>query len=205
MSIPAEAPLSAVVLCGGAGERMEGADKPLRPLLGQPLIERTLRCLRPQVAHIVLVANRTPQRYAAYGAVVVDDGALRGRGPLAGIAAGLAVAPDEWVLSLPGDAPLLPPDLAARLRRALLREQAEIAIVHDGRGRQPLCSLLPRRLLPELREFLAGGDTTPRNWQRRYRCAEADCSDWPQWAWSLNTPEEWSYAEAQLRLRGEAA
>lgn len=205
MSMPPHSSLTAVVLCGGAGERLQGADKPLRPLLGRPLLERTLDALRPQVAQIVLVANRTRQQYASYGATVVDDGALRGRGPLAGIAAGMAAATTEWVLSLPGDAPLLPPDLAARLLRAREREQAELAIVHDGRGRQPLCSLLPRRLLPELLAFLDSGDSTPRHWHGRYRCAEADCSDWPPWAWSLNTAEEWSYAEAQLRLRGEAA
>lgn len=205
MSQPPHQAVTAVILCGGAGERMQGADKPLRPLLGRPLIERTLQVLRPQVAQIVLAANRGQQQYASYGFPVVDDGALLGCGPLAGVAAGMAAAQTGWVVSLPGDAPLLPDDLVARLQRALAREQAELAIVHDGRGRQPLCALLPRRLLPELQAFLASGDTTPRNWQRAYRCAEADCSDWPQWAWSLNTPEEWSFAEAQLRLRGAAA
>lgn len=197
--------ITAVILCGGAGERMQGADKPLRPLLGRPLIEHTLDSLRRQVQELILVANRSRPRYAAYGLKVVDDGALLGRGPLAGIAAGMAAASTEWIVSVPGDAPLLPGDLVARLAHALTREQAEVAMVHDGGGRQPLCALLPCRLLPDLQAFLAGGDTAPRSWQRQYRCAEADCSDWPQWAWSLNTPEEWSFAETQLRRRGAAA
>ncbi len=197
--------VTAVILCGGAGERMQGADKPLRPLLGRPLIERTLDQLRPQVRDFVLVANRAQRDYAAYGLKVVDDGVLRGRGPLAGVAAGLAAASTEWIVSVPGDAPLLPHDLVARLERARTREQAELAMVHDGRGRQPLCALLPCRLLPELLAFLAGGNSAPRDWQRQYRCAEADCSDLPPWAWSLNTPEEWSFVEAQLRQRGAAA
>jgi molybdopterin-guanine dinucleotide biosynthesis protein A len=184
---------------------MQGVDKPLRPLRGRPLIERTLKILRPQAQDLILVANRSRDDYAARGHRVVDDGAYAGRGPLAGIAAGLAAAHTGWILSLPGDAPLPPPDLVLRLRRALERDQAELAIVHDGRGRQPLCCLLPRRLLPELRAFLDSGDSTPRHWQNRYRCADADCSDWPAWAWSLNTPEEWSFAEEQLRLRGEPA
>ena len=197
--------ITAVILCGGAGERMHGADKPLRALLGRPLIERTLQRIRPQAGAVVLVANRRLEDYGALGVKVVDDGAFKGSGPLAGIAAGLAAAATEWIVSVPGDAPLLPEDLVARLEQALAREQAELALVHDGRGRQPLCGLLPRRLLPELKAFLDSGDTTPRNWQRRYRCADADFSDWPQWAWSLNTPEEWSFAESQLRLRGEPA
>jgi molybdopterin-guanine dinucleotide biosynthesis protein A len=197
--------ITAVILCGGAGERLHGSDKPLQTLLGRPLIERSLECLRPQVAAFVLVANRGLERYRALGHEVADDGEFRGAGPLAGIAAGMAAAATEWVLTVPGDAALLPPDLAARLQQALARGNAELSVVHDGRGRQPLCSLLPRRLLPELRAFLRGGDTAPRQWQQRYRCAEADCSDWPEWAWSLNTPAEWTYAEAQLRLRGAAA
>ena len=40
-----------------------------------------------------------------------------------------------------------------------------------------------------------GGDDAPRLWQDRYHVAVADCSDWPRWAWSLNTPEEWRAAE----------
>src|SRR5690349_21771650 len=123
--------ITAVILCGGAGERMQGADKPLRPLLGRPLIERTLDSLRPQVRELILVANRTRQHYAAYGLKLVDDGALLGRGPLAGIAAGMAAASTDWIVSVPGDAPLLPGDLVVRLERALTREQAELAIVHD--------------------------------------------------------------------------
>lgn len=190
--------LTAVVLCGGAGARMGGDDKPLRALLGRPLIERGLDVLRPQVRELLLVANRGAGRYAAYGRVV-DDGAYAGRGPLAGIAAGLAAAATDWVLSVPGDAPLLPPDLPQRLCEALTRERAELALVHDGRGTQPLCALLPRRLLSDLRAFLDAGGTAPREWQKRYRCAQADCADWPAWAWSLNTPEEWSLAEERLR------
>jgi len=205
MPQPSASNITAVILCGGAGERMQGADKPLRPLLGRPLIERTLDCLRPQVRELILVANRAQREYAAYGVKVTDDVVLRGRGPLAGIAAGLAAASTDWIVSVPGDAPLLPDDLVAHLEGALADEQAELAVVHDGGGRQPLCALLPRRLLPELLAYLDGGGTAPRQWQAQHRVAEADYAHWPQWAWSLNTAEEWSFAEAQLRLRGAAA
>jgi molybdopterin-guanine dinucleotide biosynthesis protein A len=188
----------AVILCGGAGERMQGLDKPLHPLLGRPLLEHVLKQLRPQVDALVVVANRQPQAYAAYGIKVVDDGIYKGRGPLAGIAAGLAAADSEWVLCAPGDAPLLPPDLLHRLRAALQSDAADLAVVNDGNGRQPLCCLLPRRLLADLRQYLDGGGDAPRLWQDHFRVAEADCSDWPRWAWSLNTPEEWAVAELQM-------
>ena len=189
---------TAVILCGGAGERMQGLDKPLHSLLGQPLIQHVLRQLQAQVDTVVIVANRQRDAYAAYCETVVDDGIYKGRGPLAGIAAGLAVANTDWVLCAPGDAPLLPPDLLQCLQLALQRDNADLAVVNDGSGRQPLCCLLPRRLLADLQEYLDGGGDAPRRWQSRFRVAEADCSDWPRWAWSLNTPQEWAAAERQM-------
>jgi molybdopterin-guanine dinucleotide biosynthesis protein A len=191
--------LTAVILCGGAGERLRGVEKPLQPLLDRPLIEWVLERIRPQAERIVIVANRMTDAYAAHGCAVVDDGSYRGRGPLAGLAAGLAAADTDRVLCVPGDAPLLPADLAQRLDAALQRDQAEVALVHDGSGRQPLCCLLPRRLLPALAAYLDEGGSAPRQWLSRYRVAEADYSAWPRWAWSLNTPEEWQQVEDQLR------
>jgi len=190
--------VSAVILCGGGGERMQGEDKPLRPLLGQPLLGHVLARIRPQVRQLIIVANRNAQAYGSFGASIVDDGAYRGRGPLAGIAAGLQAASNDWVLTVPGDAPLLPHDLVPRLHQAVQAVGAELAVVHDGGGRQPLCGLLPRRLLPDLLDYLDGGGSAPRQWQSRYAVAEADYAQWPRWAWSLNTPEEWRFAEAQL-------
>ena len=192
------APITAVILCGGAGARLGGADKPLQPLLGRPLLEWVLRRIRPQVQRLLLVANRSAARYAAYGPVV-DDGAYAGLGPLAGVAAGIAAAEDQEVLCVPGDAPWLPDDLLARLQGARQREGAEAAVVHDGGGLQPLCNLLPRRLLPSLQAYLGEGRDVPRHWLMQQRTATADCSDWPRWGWSLNTPEEWAEAEARLR------
>ena len=189
---------TAIILCGGAGERMQGLDKPLHPLLGHPLLEHVLKQLQPQVEAVVIVANRQRDAYAAYGTTVVDDGPYKGRGPLAGIAAGLNAANSEWALCVPGDAPLLPPDLLQRLQLALQRDAADLAVVNDGNGRQPLCCLLPRRLLTDLQEYLDGGGDAPRRWQSRFHVAEADCSDWPRWAWSLNTPEEWATAESHM-------
>jgi molybdopterin-guanine dinucleotide biosynthesis protein A len=190
--------VTAVILCGGAGERMGGVDKPLRPLLGKTLLQWVLDRVRPQVDNILLVANRSAEIYAAYGAVV-DDGVFAGLGPLAGVAAGLAAAVDDQVLCVPGDAPWLPQDLLARLRQARRRDDAEAAVVHDGGGLQPLCNLLPRSLLPSLSAYLAEGKDVPRYWLMQQRTATADCSDWPRWGWSLNTPEEWAEAERRLQ------
>lgn len=192
--------VSAVVLCGGKGSRLGGVEKPLRGLLGRTLLDRVLDGLRPQARDIVVVANARHEAYAGRGVRLVDDGAYAGRGPLAGIAAGLAAAANEHVICAPGDAPLLPPDLVAALWAARQHAGAEVAVVHDGGGWQPLCCLVAKRLLPGLRQYLDEGGDSPRDWLRRHHVAECDYSAWPRWGWSLNTPQEWSLVETQLRL-----
>ncbi len=187
-----------VILCGGAGARLGGVDKPLQLLAGRPLFERVLERMAAQASTLIVSANRNAAQYAAYGLTVIDDGRHAGCGPLAGIAAGLAAASSERVLFVPGDAPLLPDDLAVRLDDARTRANAEIAFADDGQGPQPLCCLLPRALLADLERYLDTGGRTPREWFAGYRCAMANFAEWPRWAWSANTPEEWQNAELRL-------
>lgn len=187
-----------VILCGGAGERLGGVDKPLESLAGRPLFERVLERIAAQAGTIIVSANRNAAQYAAYGLTVVDDGRHAGRGPLAGIAAGLAAAGSDEVLFVPGDAPLLPDDLATRLDDARRRAGAEIAFVDDGHGPQPLCCLLPRALLGDLERYLDDGGSTPRDWQARHHAIAVGFAEWPRWGWSANTPQEWQNAELRL-------
>lgn len=189
---------TALLLCGGAGSRLGGVDKPLQLLAGRPLIERVLERIAPQAGEILISANRSFEQYAAYGLRVIDDGEHADCGPLAGIAAGLAAATSDALLCVPGDAPLLPDDLASRLDAARHRHGALIAHADDGLGPQPLCCLLPRSLLGDLLAYLAAGGRTPREWFARHPTAVAAFPEWPRWAWSANTPEEWQDAERRL-------
>jgi molybdenum cofactor guanylyltransferase len=187
-----------VILCGGAGARLGGIDKPLQALAGRPLFERVLERIAAHAGDIIVSANRNAADYAAYGLRVIDDGRHAGRGPLAGIAAGLAAATTDDVLFVPGDAPLLPDDLAIRLDDARRRSGAGIVHVDDGHGPQPLCCLLPRALLGDLERYLDGGGSTPREWQAGHGAVAAGFAEWPRWCWSINTPEEWQNAELRL-------
>ena len=199
------APATAVILCGGAGERLGGIDKPLRLLAGRPLIEHVLARVAPQARSVLVSANRNQERYAIYGRPLVSDGAYAGCGPLAGIAAALAAIEDADLLCVPGDAPLLPPDLRERLDRIRRTRRASIAYAHDGVGPQPLCCLIERGQLGALRDYLDAGGRTPREWFARNRAVPVDCGDWPRWAWSLNTEAEWAAAEARLARAGNPA
>ena len=58
----AEAPITGLVLAGGAARRLQaahpGADKGLLPLSGRPLIAWVIDNLAPQVQDLVISANR---------------------------------------------------------------------------------------------------------------------------------------------------
>jgi molybdenum cofactor guanylyltransferase len=188
----------ALILCGGAGSRLGGVDKPLLPMAGRPLIERVLERIAPQAGALLISASRHHAQYRGYGLPVIGDGAWADCGPLAGLAAGLAAASADYLLCVPGDAPLLPDDLAVRLDEARRSRRALIAHADDGSGPQPLCCLVPRHLLDDLLAYLAAGGRTPRDWFARHPTATASFPEWPRWAWSANTPEEWQDADRRL-------
>jgi molybdopterin-guanine dinucleotide biosynthesis protein A len=185
-----------LILCGGKSERLGGIDKPLRALAGRALIAQVIECVAPQVERLIINANRNAADYRCLGYPLVDDGAYIGCGPLAGVLAGLAAVGSGDMLCVPGDAPALPRDLAARLLER--RGSAAIAYADDGSGPQPLCCLLRGELAEDLHTYLDGGGRTPREWFAAHAAIAVDFSEAPRWAWSINTAEEWTAAESQL-------
>jgi molybdopterin-guanine dinucleotide biosynthesis protein A len=144
--------IPAVILAGGAGTRLGGADKAFLPLNGEPLISHLLRRLTPQADKIAVSANADPARFAALNLPVLPDAPDHaGKGPLAGVAAGLAWAGatgSTALLTVPVDTPFIPPDLLTRLA------PAPSVAVWQGRQHH-LVSLWPVSLLPDLHAFLA--------------------------------------------------
>jgi molybdopterin-guanine dinucleotide biosynthesis protein A len=114
--------IAALILAGGQATRMGGADKAFLLLNGEPLIAHLFARLAPQVDRIAISANGDAGRFNAFPLPVLPDGSLAGKGPLAGIAAGLGWAEQQGAASLitvPVDTPFIPPDLVARLSPAV--------------------------------------------------------------------------------------
>lgn len=197
-SIPKEQ-VTAVVLAGGRGTRMGGVDKGLVMLQGRPMVEHVLRRLRPQVGALLINANRNLEAYAAMGFAVVPDHQNGFLGPLAGMAGGMAAAATPYVVTAPCDSPLIGADLVERLARALVRENADIAVAHDGERTHPVFLLLRRELLDDLKGFLASGGRKIDLWFARHRVAMADFSDCPAAFVNVNDANERQSLESQLR------
>lgn len=112
-----------VILAGGLARRLGGGDKVLRQVGGRAILDWQIERLAPQVLRIILNANGDPGRLARPGLTIVADTVAGTPGPLAGVLAALewtaASAPDATrVVTVPGDAPFIPADLAARLHAA---------------------------------------------------------------------------------------
>lgn len=182
--------ITGVILAGGQARRMGGVDKGLIGLHGKPLVAHVIAALEPQAGNIIISANRDLDRYAGFGYPVVADILPDHPGPLAGIASAMLAATTEYILTVPCDTPLLPPDLMLRLSSTLARNHAEVCTVHDGMRIQPLFTLLRRELAASILNYLNQGDKKVELWLQRQKLALADFSDQPTAFYNINTREE---------------
>lgn len=170
--------ITGLVLAGGRASRMGGIDKGLQAFRGVPLARHVLERLRPQVGALALNANRNTTTYASWNVPVWSDTQPDCPGPLAGFLAGLTHCTTDWLLTVPCDTPLFPPDLARRLARAADDKDAAIAIAStiDAAGQpcpQPVFCLMHKRLASSLRDCLAQGERKARVWAEQQGCAVA--------------------------------
>lgn len=197
--------IAGLILTGGRSRRMGGGDKTLLPLAGRPLLAHVVERLRPQVAALALSANGDPARFADWRLPVVADDIPDFAGPLAGILAGMEWAarqvPDcRWLVSVPGDAPLLPADLVVRLRAAVEAEGASVACAASAGRTHPVTALWPLALADALRHALVDeGVRKVGLWAARHNVAVVS---WPAEPLdpfaNVNTPEDLAALDALL-------
>ncbi len=189
--------ITAVILAGGRGRRLDGVDKGLVTFSGKPLIAHILDAIQPQVGQILINANRNISEYAAYGYPVIQDGLADYQGPLAGVATTMDNATTPYIITLPCDGPFVPADLVQRLSTALDDAQSEIAVAHDGTRIQPMHAMLSVALLPGLRKYLNAGDRKTGLWYTRSHMTTVDFSDIPEVFRNINTPQEYTQIQSQ--------
>lgn len=188
--------VTGLVLAGGMGRRMDARDKGLVRFRGRPMVAHVIDRLRPQVATLVINANRNADVYAAFGYRVVPDQIEGFAGPLAGLHAGLLAAQSPWVVTVPCDTPFLPDDLVARLSAAVESTGAEIATVRTDVQTHPVFALVARHLAPALFAFLHTGGRKIDRWFGEQRAVEVEFPDESAFA-NINTPDELAEHESR--------
>jgi molybdopterin-guanine dinucleotide biosynthesis protein A len=143
---------AAIVLAGGAGRRLGGATKPLRPVGGRAMLLRVLDACAAASDRIVVgppsLAPLLPP------GVELTQEQPPGGGPVAGLAAAVRLVPPgaRRVALFPADLPFLTPTVLSGLT-AGLDGGADVAVLVDEAGRrQWLCAVWR---MPALRERLA--------------------------------------------------
>lgn len=200
-----------LVLAGGRSRRMGGTDKALVAVAGRTLLERAVAALAAQTAVIAVSANAEPVRGAVpAGVPALPDPVGDFAGPLAGILAGLEWARDRapgvrLLATVPVDAPLFPADLIDRLRTALDRERAEVALAASDGRRHPVFALWPVASAASLRRALIEEDMRRVGlWAARFRIAVVE---WPALPYdpflNVNTPDDLRRLERLLSPSGE--
>ena len=196
--------ITALILAGGRGSRMGGVDKGLQSFNGLPLALHTLTRLQMGgfLSQTLINANRNLAAYESFGAAVWPDVLADYAGPLAGFLTGLERCETSFLLTVPCDTPRLPLDLVPRLARALVDQDADIAMVAapevDGHGAislraQPVFCLLRVTLLESLVAFTHNGGRKIDAWTNLHKTVLVPfnlAGDDPQAFFNANTLAE---------------
>ena len=190
--------ITTVILAGGAASRLGGGDKGLVNLSGRPLIAWTIDALElaPGQACLI-VANRNVAAYQRFAPTISDAVQSVFAGPLAGVAAALAVCATAWLYTVPVDCVRPHPEIVRRLWQEAQAGNAQAWVAHDGTRRQPLFALYRRELADSAAQGLAAGFGV-HWWQNSIAAREVSIVGIDD-AWTnLNTFEEFELMAKRL-------
>ncbi|NKQ52592.1 NTP transferase domain-containing protein [Amycolatopsis sp. K13G38] len=119
--------IAGIVLAGGAARRLSGVDKPMLEVGGKPLLRTAIDALAA-ADPVIVVGPRRP----GLPRVVWTREDPPGGGPVAALAAGLALADAPEVAVLAGDLVRVSPSTVDKLRAALGGHDG--AVLVDGEG-----------------------------------------------------------------------
>ena len=149
-----------IVLCGGQSQRM-GRPKAWLPFAGEVMLPRVVRLLGEVVAPVVVVAAPGQDVPPLPAGVEVVRDEEQGRGPLQGLAAGLAalrgLAEAAYLSSC--DVPFLEPAFVRRVIELL--GEAAVAVPRVGDYFHPLAAVYRLSVRDEVRKLLAADRLRP--------------------------------------------
>lgn len=148
--------LDAIVLAGGESRRM-GTPKAFLPWESTTMLEALLGRLTPLFRRAIVVV-RDQAGWEGLGVEVLTDGRPE-RGPLVGLARGLAASDAPWCYVMGCDMPFLRPAVVGWMAQRL--EGCDILALEEGRP-VPLPAFYGRGCLAPALELLDRGETSLR-------------------------------------------
>jgi molybdopterin-guanine dinucleotide biosynthesis protein A len=170
--------ITGIILAGGRGTRMGGVDKGLQNFNGMPLALQALMRLSPQVADVMVNANRNLSAYESFGAAVWPDASSDFAGPLSGFLVGLERCETPYLMTVPCDCP------------SALETQDDGS---QSLRTQPVFCLLRADLLESLVKFTHAGGRKIDAWTAQHKTVEVPFdkpTDDPRAFFNVNTLQE---------------
>ena len=180
-----------------------GQPKAMLPWGDGTLVDRVVERVREVVPEVILVAREGQELDPPPGVTVARDPA-EGKGPLAGLVAGLEATDASRVFLAACDAPFLEPALIRRLLTLSRGHDAAVPLI-DGYY-MVTTAVYTRAALPVARQLLAAGKARPRFLIERIharivtagelRGSDAELRSFV----ACNTPEEYAAARREAGL-----
>jgi molybdopterin-guanine dinucleotide biosynthesis protein A len=143
-----------IILAGGKGRRL-GREKAWVELGGSSLLQRAVSSLESLYSEIIIVKapeGELPPVSAGVNLKVVQD-SVGGKGPLAGILAGLMASKWRYNLTVACDMPLLNKDLVKYM--VTLAKDIDAVVPRMGQHFEPLQAVYSRDCILEIERLLA--------------------------------------------------
>ncbi|MDP6443888.1 MAG: molybdenum cofactor guanylyltransferase [Pirellulaceae bacterium] len=169
--------LGGIVLCGGASRRM-GLSKADLPFGDETMLQRVVRLLGEVASPVAVVAAADQSLPPLPDDVLVARDDKPDRGPLEGLAAGLATLQSRAAVAYATscDAPLLQPAFIEALRERLAPDDDAVVAV-DGKFHHPLAAIYRVSVLAEVRALLDADQLRPFFLFDRCRTSRVEIDD----------------------------
>jgi molybdopterin-guanine dinucleotide biosynthesis protein A len=191
--------LTLIIQAGGESRRM-GENKALKEFLGEPLVQRLVRRLKPLGQEIIIVA-RDPLDYAFLGLPVYTD-VQPGVGALGGLLTGLTVAETQFVAVIACDMPFVNPELLLYQWGLIQERGIDVVIPIHDEEMQPFHAVYRvKTCLPAVQTAIESGQKKVVSWLDQvvtYKISAAEMLTFRAYAMTfldLDTPNEFKLAE----------
>ena len=203
----------AIVLAGGQSRRM-GRPKALLPWRQGSLLQEVVDGLRPLFRDVLVVSRADALLPPIVGARMVYDSVPEAvapndglRGPLLGIATGLAASGAPWCFVAACDMPFLSPGPILAMAQRL--DGCDALVLRTGGHVQPLHAFYSCACLPEALALLRRGKAAPMSLLDVVRTRVIDAEELgqgPVELWDVDTPQQYVAAlEAASKLSVDGA
>lgn len=139
---------ASIILAGGESRRM-GQSKGLLPVKGEPLLKKLVGVVQPFSEHIIVVAREEEKKEIRRSlpqlnnlVVITDEPRFKGKGPLAGMQAGMSLRLADYYFVCACDLPCLDQSFIAGLKSCVAENGGYAAYIPvEAERYQPLAAV----------------------------------------------------------------